>query len=94
MARILVRHNKKYRLWCNTRDIWMSPLLGISAMASFLMKEKYEPHTRAEAYTRIRRTGKDYTKEHKKWLEEFFDNQYEDLCQRDKENRAYLRRLK
>ena len=93
MARILVKHDDKFRLWCNTVDVWLTPLLNELDMAKALMELEYEGHTFDEAFNRIRRirTKTDYTRPHLKWLKTFFDDRYDELCRTDRRNKRYTR---
>ena len=85
MARILVRHNNKFKLWCTTIDQWVSPLLNELDMVAYLMGEG-DPvkHTFKEAFKRVRRIG--YPKRQLKFLNDFYDNCYERLSRLSRRN--------
>lgn len=84
MARILVQHNKKFRLWCDTADLWVTPLMNGRDMIEYLVNKHFEPHTYEEAIDRIKRKG--YDKKHLEWLDKWFDSNYEHLCLTSKNN--------
>jgi len=81
--RILVRTPnklKKFRLWCDTVNVWVTESMTREQMLDYLVNHHYEPHTRQEAKERVDRKGSDYDAELLEWLNTWFDSRYRSLC--------------
>lgn len=76
MANILVRKNKKFRMWNTTVDAWVSPLMDAPTTMEYLLENR-DADTVSEAYKRVHRIG--YTKQNLQWLKKYFDSQYDRL---------------
>ena len=89
MATILVQNKKgKFRLWNNTVDAFVSPLVKREEMISWL--NVAEDHTIQDAITRVDRI--DYDKDHLEWLDVHFDSKYDSLIRRHRSLHGSLRR--
>lgn len=90
MARILVRKlggkEIKYRMWCNTVDMWTTKLMKKHEMLEYLINDFGEyDHTPSEALKRIERTESD--EDHLKWLHKFYDSQYDQMMRTNRKHK-------
>jgi len=97
MARILVRKLStkeiKYRMWCNTVDMWTTKLMDRFEMMDYLVNDFNEYcHSPSDALKRIERTESDV--DHHRWLHEFYDSQYESLMRTNSMNKKAWRDAK